>query len=252
MDIISLNEENLAKEHICCVMKDKKGNCGSECKKKWLKERFGEGLVFKKADVRGKVFIEYIPGDKAWAPVDASDYMFINCLWVAGSYKGQGYAKSLFGECVEDAKKAGKSGIAVISSPKKKPYISEKQFFIHNGFQVCDTAPPYYELLCLKFDESVPDPKFLPNAKELEIPQTEGVVIYYSHQCPYTEDYIRDVEKIASENGIPFQKIRYEDYKAAQAAKAPSTSYSVFVNGKFVSNEILTEKSFLKKYEQMK
>jgi hypothetical protein len=47
-------------------------------KKVWLAERFDDGLIFKKGDVRGKCFIEYIPSEKAWAPIEAEDYMYIN------------------------------------------------------------------------------------------------------------------------------------------------------------------------------
>lgn len=49
-------------------------------KKEWMKNRFAEGLVFLKCDVRGKCFIEYIPAESAWAPVYAPDYMYINCF----------------------------------------------------------------------------------------------------------------------------------------------------------------------------
>ncbi len=83
-----LTLENLDSEHICCAISDKKGeNCVSS-KKAWLRDRMEEGLVFLKLDVRGKVFIEYIPAERAWCPIDADGYMFINCFWVSGKYKG--------------------------------------------------------------------------------------------------------------------------------------------------------------------
>ena len=41
---------------------------------------------------RGKCFIEYIPGENAWVPIEAEGYLYINCLWVSGSLKGHGTA----------------------------------------------------------------------------------------------------------------------------------------------------------------
>ena len=60
MKIIDVTSDCLEKEHICCSISDKKDDCCVSSKKEWLKKRFSDGLVFKKLDVRGKVFIEYI------------------------------------------------------------------------------------------------------------------------------------------------------------------------------------------------
>ena len=73
--------DNLDKEHICCCISDKKGENCVASKKEWLRDRLQEGLVFNKLDVRGKVFIEYIPAEYAWAPIEAKGYMYIDCLW---------------------------------------------------------------------------------------------------------------------------------------------------------------------------
>ena len=53
----------------------------TEAKKEWLKQRFEEGLVFYRSGERGKCFIEYIPAENAWVPIDADGYMYIDCLW---------------------------------------------------------------------------------------------------------------------------------------------------------------------------
>ena len=34
-----------------------------------------------------KQTIEYIPAEHAWNPIDAPGYMYIDCLWVSGSFK---------------------------------------------------------------------------------------------------------------------------------------------------------------------
>ena len=100
MDYIQITKDNIEKEHICCAMSGKQ----SVMKKEWLKQRFAEGLVFYRSTERGKCFIEYIPAENAWIPIQADGYVYIDCLWVSGSLKGHGYANELLQQCVQDAK----------------------------------------------------------------------------------------------------------------------------------------------------
>ncbi|SHF56978.1 hypothetical protein SAMN02745158_04246 [Lactonifactor longoviformis DSM 17459] len=58
MNFITLNQDNIDQEHICCAITDKKGEPCVSSKKEWMTERFKDGLVFLKLDARGKVFIE--------------------------------------------------------------------------------------------------------------------------------------------------------------------------------------------------
>lgn len=65
MEFINLTPENLANEHLCCIIRSKKPHAGIEAKREWLARRLCEGHVFRKLDVKGAVFIEYAPLDKA-------------------------------------------------------------------------------------------------------------------------------------------------------------------------------------------
>jgi ribosomal protein S18 acetylase RimI-like enzyme len=249
MNIIDVNKTNIDSEHICCAISDKKGECSVLSKKAWLKERFNDGLVFKKLDARGKVFIEYIPAENAWCPIIADGYMFINCFWVSGQFKGQGYANMLLDECIADAKQQGKTGIVVLSSKTKMPFLSDSKYLKYKGFRICDTAYPYYELLYLPFKQNIKEPRFKECAKNGEIDQ-KGIVLYYSNQCPHTEKYGGLIAEIAKVKGVPFSLVKYETGKDAQNAPAPFTTYSLFYDGKFVTNEILSEKKFIKFLEE--
>ena len=119
MEFIRLTHENLEQEHICCAISNNK-DIQVMSKKAWLSERLEEGLVFLKGDVRGKCFIEYIPAEYAWAPVDAGGYMFIDCFWISGQFKRHGYSNALFNECIRDSKEQGKNGLVVLSSKKRR------------------------------------------------------------------------------------------------------------------------------------
>ena len=127
MEYIRVTKENIEKEHICCAISSNK-DIQVISKKNWLKERFDDGLVFLKSIERGKCFIEYIPAENAWNPIMAEGYMYIDCLWVAGSFKGNGYSTDLLNACIEDSKAKGKKGICILSAAKKKPFLADPKF----------------------------------------------------------------------------------------------------------------------------
>lgn len=244
MPIVEVTLENLDKEHICCAISDKKGETCVSRKKAWMTKAFSQGLRFHKLDERGKVFIEYLPSESAWAPIVAENFFYINCLWVSGKYKGQGYANQLLHICVEEAQKEGKEGIVILSSQKKKPFLSEPGYLKHKGFMVTDTAPPYYELLYLPLKKSCHLPQFKECVKDGMVSEKE-LSIYYTDQCPHTDKYANLLEKVAKEQGVLLKIHRIEDVKEAQNAPNPFTTYSFFYEGKFVTNEIFSEKKLL-------
>lgn len=244
MEIITVNRENLEQEHICCAISSNE-DCQVASKKSWLAERFDEGLVFKKGNVRGKCFIEYIPAENAWCPIEADGYMYINCFWVSGQFKGQGNSNLLLNACIEDSKAKGKLGLVILSSSRKMPYLSDPKHLRYKGFELADTAEPYFELLYMPFDKSTPIPRFMKHVKSPAI-QDEGFVLYYADQCPFTAKYVPLIEGVARAKGVLFKAVHIETTNQAKQAPAPTTTYSLFYNGRFVTHEILSEKKFEK------
>ena len=149
MEYISVTKENLDKEHICCAISNN-NDVQVSSKKSWLLDRIDDGLVFLKSVERGKCFIEYIPAENAWNPIAAEGYMYIDCLWVSGSLKGHGYSNDLLDKCIQDSKTKGKKGLCILSSAKKKPFLSDPKFLAHKGFKVCDEADNGIQLWHLK------------------------------------------------------------------------------------------------------
>ena len=245
---IGITEENLEYEHICCAISNNK-DCQVAAKKAWIKQQLKDGLVFLKANVRGKCFIEYMPAEHAWMPIEAEGYMYINCFWVSGQLKGNGYANQLLEECIRDSKEKGKKGLCIRASEKKKPFLSEGAYLKYKGFKVVDTAEPFFELLYLPFDEENENiPRFKKCVKNPQISET-GYVLYYTHQCPFTAKYVPLIEQSAKEHGIPFKSILIDNKEAARNMPVAATTYALFYDGKFVTNEILSEKKFLKMCE---
>ncbi len=241
MGYIRITEENIGKEHICCAM----SNNQSLQKKEWLKARFKEGLVFYRSEERGKCFIEYMPAETAWQPLEADGYIHINCLWVSGSLKGHGYSSDLLDECVRDAKEQGKKGLCILSSAKKKGFLADPKYLKYKGFQVADESDTGIQLWYLPFENNTDAPRFKECAKH-PLVTDPGFVIYYSDQCPFTYYWVPRLEKAAEENGIPLKVIRIDSREAAQNAPSPVTNFSIFRDGKFLSHEIQSEKKLLK------
>ena len=181
-EFINLTEENLAGEHLCCIIRSKKPHPGVEAKRQWLSERLREGHVFRKLKEKATVFIEYAPVETAWVPVVGNNYYYIYCLWVNGSCKGKGYGRALMEYCLADAREKGKSGVCMLGAKKQKAWLSDQSFAKKYGFEAVDATEDGYELLALSFDGTVP--RFAPNAKEQRISQEE-LTIYYDMQCPY-------------------------------------------------------------------
>ena len=244
MNIITVTKENIDQEHICCAISNN-NDCQVSAKKAWLMERFPDGLIFKKGDVRGKCFIEYIPAEKAWCPIEAEGYMHINCFWVSGQFKGQGNSNLLLEECIKDSKYKDKKGLCILSSNKKMPFLSDPKYLKYKGFSVADTAEPFYELMYLPFEKDAAIPHFKPTVKTPKSKE-QGFVLYYAHQCPFTAKYVPMIEEMARAKAIPFKVIQFTTTEDAQNAPAPFTSYSLFYNGEFVTNEILSDKKFEK------
>lgn len=117
---INLTPENLASEHLCCIIRSRKPHPGVEAKRQWLQERLGEGHVFRKLCDKATVFMEYAPLESAWVPVEGDNYLYIYCLWVNGASKGKGYGRMLMESCLADAKAQGKSGVCMLGAKKQK------------------------------------------------------------------------------------------------------------------------------------
>jgi N-acetylglutamate synthase-like GNAT family acetyltransferase len=244
MNIITVTKENLEQEHICCAISNNK-DCQVTSKKAWLAERFEDGLVFKKGDVRGKCFIEYIPAEKAWCPIEADGYMYIDCLWVSGQYKGQGYSTLLLEECIADSKNKGKKGLVILSSKKKTPFLSDPKFLRYKGFELADVADPYFELFYFPFEKYASIPYFKATVKDHKINE-QGFVLYYTNQCPFTAKYVPILENVAKDKGVQIKIVHLVTTEQAQYAPTLFTTYSLFYNGDFLTSEILTDKKFIK------
>ncbi len=242
-EYVNLTLENIDDEHICCAIGDKKHQKGVADKKEWIKSKLENGHVFRKLNVRGKVFIEYEPIETAWVPIVGKNYEYIYCLWVAGRYKGKGIAKELLEYAINDSKEKGMSGICTLASKKKKPFVGEKQFFLHYGFKVVDEIGDY-ELLALQFDDKA-TPEFNENSRKMTI-DSEDFTVYYSDACPYVEYEVQELTEYAKDKNIKINFIKIDTPEKAKNVPCVFNNWANFYKGKFISNTILNANSFEK------
>ena len=236
---ITLNKENIDKEHICCAFSDKKCAESYNLKKEWLKAAFEHGYVFRRLDERAKVFIEYVPAEQAWIPVNAPNYLMINCFWVSGQYKGKGYAKALLQSAIDDAVEQGKDGLVTVVGTKKFHFMSDTKWLLRQGFVEVEKLPYGFSLLVKKLNPDAADPSFNANVLTGECPDKEGIVVYYSNRCPFTEYHIQEsLQETVQKRNLPLKIYKLTSLEEAQAAPTPATIFSLFFNGKFVTTDV--------------
>ena len=233
---LDLTEENLAQEHLCCIIRNRKPHPGVEAKRAWLGQRLCEGHVFRKLDAKGVAFIEYAPLETAWVPVEGENYLYLYCLWVTGDFKGKGYGRQLMEHCLADARARGRSGVCMLGAQKQKAWLSDQAFAEKYGFEEVDTAPDGYRLLACSFDGT--KPHFCESARQHRIGRQE-LTVYYSPQCPYTHQGIELVRKACAEMGAPYALIEVDTLEKAKALPCVFNNWAVFYRGQFVTTNLL-------------
>lgn len=235
-DFVNLTIENLWDEHLCCIIRSKKPHQGIDAKRQWLSDRLNEGHVFRKLNAKGTVFIEYAPLETAWVPITGDNYYYLYCLWVSGSYKGQGYGQALMDYCLADAKSSGKSGICMLGAKKQKAWLSDQSFAKKCGLEVVDTTENGYELLALSFDGTTP--RFAGNAKKQTI-DSKALTIYYDMQCPYIYQNVEMIKQYCEAHEVPVDFMKVDTLDKAKNLPCVFNNWGVFYKGNFETVNLL-------------
>lgn len=243
IEIIDINPSNIAEYGISCIKNPK--HEGYQQKLNWLKNRFPEGLKMKilYSQAEGSIgFIEYIPGEYSWRAIEADGYMVIHCLWVIHKkYQRKGYASLLVKECIQDAEKEKKYGVAVVTS--KGPWLAGKELFLKNGFEPIDQAPPYFELLVKKLRKG-PLPAFKKDWEKKLSKYSSGLTLIYAHQCPSNAKAAKELRQTARELEMNLNLIELTNCVEAQNAPSPYGVFNLIFNGKLLADHYISKKRF--------
>ncbi len=186
--------------------------------------------------MKGCAFIEYAPLETAWVPVTGENYLYIYCLWVCGSLKGNGYGRALMEYCLADARARGESGVCMLGADKQKAWLSDQSFARQYGFETVDATDYGYELLALSFDGTAP--AFAPNAKRGAIESGE-LTIYYDLQCPFVYQSVEMVKQYCAENDVPVSLIPVDTLETAKSLPCVFNNWGVFYKGRFETVNLL-------------
>ena len=241
MTITNVTPENAEEETFFCIKNTK--NPGFIAKQNWFNKWYAEGLrikILKNNEGKQAAFIEYIPADFAWRPVNAPGYMFIQCMFTySNNDKGKGYGSLLIKDCEEDAKQRSMSGVAVMTS--KGTWVTDKRIFENNGYQIIDKKG-WFELLVKKFNDVNPDPKLIDWTENFK--SYKWWHLLYSDQCPWHYKFIDTIKEVADENNL---KLTIKKITRSEDAKQVPSGFGVFNiihNGKLTADHYISRARF--------
>ena len=238
--LVRVGPENLPECGIGCLRNPE--NPGYGRKVTWLRERFAEGLrILMFRDERGKplAFLEYVPGEFAWRPVDAQGWLFVHCLWVfpAGQQVG-GLGSRLIRACIEEAERAGSHGVAAMVSDG--PWMAGKKIFLNNGFT--KTAErDRFELVVYRLRKGA-EPRF----RDIDgsSARYRGLHIVYADQCPMLCKSVNDLSQMAAEYGLSLRVTVLKSAHDAQNSPSYYGSFSLLWNGRLLSDHYVSKGRF--------
>ncbi len=222
----------------------------------WIRARQGEVLVYTKIGdpaSRDKVFVEYLPVEVAWAPIEARNYMHINCLWTSGFLEGQGSGEKMLQRVFDDTRLLGMSGVTAITTSQKSPYLTDLSFYRHFGFEIVDEAADY--LLVAKKFRTASNESAAPNFSRFVhapiYPDKPGLYIVYTTQCPFTYHHVEETLEEARLHRVEASAHRITSAREARESPVPWTAYAAYLDGKYLGHEILTAKKLAKKLSDL-
>ena len=240
LQIIDVTPTNINEHGMFCI-KDPK-SAGFKQKSEWYSKTYEQGLRMKIAqnDTGEKIgFIEYVPAEFAWRPVDAPGYMFIHCMFIyPNKNKKLGYGSLLVKECEKDAKAIGKVGVAVMTS--KGAWITNKSLFLKNGFEEVDKNGRF-ELCVKKFDKSAPTPKLI----KWQDQQTDsGWSLQYSDQCSWHAKAVEVLKDTAKKQNINLKVSKIATAKEAQNAPTGFGVFNLIKDNKRIEDHYISKRRF--------
>jgi hypothetical protein len=239
--IVEVTAENIA-DHpgVICFINPK--NEFYQIKIKWLLEQFKNGLKIKLMYVEGekspKGFVEYVPGEYCWRPVDAKGYMFIHCIWTNGKkYQRQGLGRLLISEAENDA--SGMNGVAVLTSDGS--FMANSAVFLKNGYRLA-SASGKDQLLVKQFRDA-PLPAF--KNPEHNLKKYNGLTIIYSNQCPWVSRFIQEVKPILKKENLSPEIIEIKTPEEAQKTPSFYGIFDLIYNGRILADRYISMTRFV-------
>lgn len=242
VSFINVTPENVAETGVYCI-KSKK-DPGYAAKVNWFKNKLNEGLKMIIAeDEKGKQlgFIEFLPAEKAWRPIQAGNQLFIHCIGMFGkAARNQGIGNRLIKMCEEEAKASGKEGICTLSS--KGAWMADKSIFEKNGFVPVEEKERF-ELMFKPLKEKASTPHFYDWTPQLK--HYQGWHLVYSDQCPWHDKAVQALTEAAEGFGIQLQIKKLNSPDEAQKAPSGFGTFSLIRDGRLLEDHYISKTRFV-------
>ncbi len=232
--------ENLASCGIGCLTNPT--HVGYRPKVDWLERRFAEDLrflLYRAPSGKPLAFLEYVPGEKAWRPVDAKGWLFVHCLWVypAGQKVG-GLGRRLIQACLAEAQQLGAIGVAAMVSDG--PWMAGKKIFFKEGFSEVAEADRF-QLVAYRLKRG-PVPRFRDVSRNLA--RLRGLHVLYAPQCPMLPKSVADLSTMAAEQGLELKVTEFTTARQAQNAPSYYGVFNLVWNGRLLSDHYVSTGRF--------
>ncbi|MCK5147437.1 YoaP domain-containing protein, partial [bacterium] len=117
--------------------------------------------------------------------------------------------------------------------------MSDTKWLLRQGFEICENLSSGFSLLVRRINLNADSPDFKESVKSGECPDKNGIVVYYSNRCPFSEYHVRtSLIETAKNRNIPLKIIKLETMEHARESPTPATIFSLFYNGKFMTTDI--------------
>jgi hypothetical protein len=90
-----------------------------------------------------------------------------------------------------------------------------------------------------KINPNANNPKLKDAVKSGECADKDGIVVYFSNRCPFSEYHVNtSLKETAEKRNLPLKVIKLDTLEKAQTSPTPATIFSLFYNGKFITTDL--------------
>ena len=233
--------DNIDELGVFCI-KNKKAD-GHAVKKDWFCSKKNEGVrIIIACDKNNKQigFIEFLPSEIAWRPINAKNYLFIQCIAMfSKSIRNKGIASRMIQAVIEEARSQNKTGVCTMSS--NGTWMANKSLFQKNEFEQVDKKGRF-ELMSKSFSLDEPKPEFFDWEKNQD--GYNGWHLLYANQCPWHIKSVTDLTETAKLQGIDLNVKQLKSPGEAQQSPSGYGTFSLIKDGKVLADHYISKTRF--------